>query len=81
MVMRVKVGEGGRLVIPADVRKRLGIKVGDFLGMDEGETSLTLTSGSAALRRLQKSFEGTMPAGVSIVDELIADRRKEAANE
>jgi len=81
MIVRAKVTQGGRVVIPADMRKRLGIKVGESVNLEENETSVTLSSSLAALRRLQESLTGTLPEGVSIVDELIADRKKEAKNE
>ena len=81
MIVKAKVTQGGRVVIPSDMRKRLGIKVGETVNLEEHGSSVTLSSSLAALRRLQDSLKGTIPEGVSLVDELIADRRKEAANE
>jgi len=81
MIVRTKVTQGGRIVIPADMRKRLGIKVGESINLEENGSSVTLSSSAAALRRLQESLQGSLSDGSSIVDELISDRRKEADSE
>lgn len=81
MNVEVKVTQGGRILIPADMRKRLGIKIGETVNLRENGSSVTVSSRLAALRRLQESLKGKIPEGVSLVDELIAERRKEAENE
>lgn len=42
----------------------------------EGVRPMT-PAGRAALKRLRESLRGTAPDGVSVVDELIAERRSE----
>ena len=76
---RVKVAEGGRIVIPAEYRKRLGVQVGDdvILQLDDGE--IRLFTMREAIRRAQAMVRRYVPEGVSLVDELIAERRAEAA--
>jgi AbrB family looped-hinge helix DNA binding protein len=78
---RVKVAEGGRIVIPAEYRKRLGVQVGDdvILQLDDGE--IRLFTVREAIRRAQAMVRRYVPEGVSLVDELIAERRAEAARE
>ena len=78
---RVKVAEGGRVVIPAEYRKRLGLRVGDnvILQLDDGE--IRLYTVREAIRRAQEMVRRYVPEGVSLVDELIAERRAEAARE
>ncbi len=78
---RVKVAEGGRVVIPAEYRKRLGLQVGDnvILQLDDGE--IRLYTMREAIRRAQEMVRRYVPEGVSLVDELIAERRAEAARE
>lgn len=76
-----KIGPGGRIVIPADVRKQLGMDIGDEVCLDIGEDNVTIQTRRAALRRLQEKLRKKLPKGVSLVDELIAERRKEAENE
>ena len=80
-VVRTKVTQGGRIVIPAEMRRRLGIEIGDQVNLERRGDSLTVTSSQAALRRIQKRLQKTIPPGVSLVDELIAERREEAKNE
>lgn len=76
----VQVGAQGRLVIPAALRKALGLKPGDrLIARQEGE-SLVLERREAIGKRLQDRFRH-IPKEVSLVDELIAERRAEAAKE
>jgi AbrB family looped-hinge helix DNA binding protein len=76
----VQVGAQGRLVIPAALRKALGLKPGDrLIARQEGE-SLVLERREAIGKRLQDRFRH-IPNEVSLVDELIAERRAEAAKE
>jgi AbrB family looped-hinge helix DNA binding protein len=76
----VRVGAQGRLVIPAALRKALGLKPGDrLIARQEGE-SLVLERREAIEQRLQDRFRH-ISREVSLVDELIAERRAEAAKE
>lgn len=81
MIVKTRVTQGGRIVIPADMRKRLGIEIGETVNIEETGDSFKVTTSRAALRRIQNSLKGRVAEGVSVVDELIADRRKEAGNE
>ncbi len=80
-IVRTKLTQGGRIVIPAEMRKRLGMEIGDSLNIEIRNDSLQVTTMRSALRRIQRLLKKHIPPGVSLVDELIADRRKEAANE
>jgi AbrB family looped-hinge helix DNA binding protein len=75
------VGERGRLVIPAELRRALGIEPGSTLiaRVDDGGR-LVLEDRRAVARRLRGSW-GPMPGGRSAVDELLDERRAEAALE
>jgi len=76
----VQVGAQGRLVIPAALRKALHLRTGDRLvARIEGE-ALVLEQREAIVKRLQDLF-AHIPKDVSLVDELIAERREEAAGE
>lgn len=76
----VQVGAQGRLVIPAALRKALRLEPGDrLIARQEGET-LVLERREAIEKRLQDRFRH-IPKKVSLVDELIAERRAEAAKE
>jgi AbrB family looped-hinge helix DNA binding protein len=77
--IRTQVGEGGRVVIPAAMRAALGLEVGDdvLLRLDGGD--LRLLSAVQALREAQELVRSYVPRGTSLADELIAERRREAA--
>jgi AbrB family looped-hinge helix DNA binding protein len=77
----VKVDASGRVVIPKDMREALGILEGGELELSVEEGELRGITRLAALHRLQKLLRGSVPPGVSMVDELIAERRAEAARE
>ena len=81
-IVMTKMTEGGRIVIPVEIRKRLGLTVGQTFSLEIGEDdSLRISTRDQALRRAQQLFRRHVPEGVSVVDEFIADRRKEAAND
>ena len=77
----VKLGANGRLVIPAKYRKALGLEEGDELivRLDEGE--LHLSTRKLAFRRAQELVRRYVPEGISLSDELIANRREEVVRE
>ena len=76
-----KVSEGGRVVIPAEVREKYGLAVGDTVIWGEDSHGLTLYSQRAAGRRIQAIAAKYKRPGVSEVDEFLRDKRKEAARE
>lgn len=71
----------GRTVIPAALREQLGIKNGDQLIWSIRDDELVVTTRRARLRRAQEMVRKYIPAGVSLVDELLADRKAEQAKE
>lgn len=74
----VSVGPKGRVVIPAGIRRELGITEGsELVAMVEGE-AVVLVPRSAVKTRLRSIFA---EIGTSLSDELLADRRRAAARE
>ena len=76
-----KLGDGGRIVIPARFRKALGVKVGDKLNIVLEEGELRIFTRHQAIKRAQGILRRYIPEGRSLVDELIQERRAEAARE
>ena len=77
--LEVKIGPGGRIVIPAAFREAMEAGEGDTLvATIDGDGVVQLTSASAALRMAQRIVRETIPSDVSLVDSLIADRRRES---
>jgi len=77
----IQVGPQGRIVIPAGLRRALGLKPGDRMMAALEDDRLVLERREAVLGRLQSAFAAAVPPGVSLVDELIAERREEASRE
>lgn len=76
IVAGVKLGKQGRLVVPVSLRQALGLEVGDELIARAENGQLVLEPKAAVAARLRdrfKSVEG------SLADELLAERRDEAA--
>jgi bifunctional DNA-binding transcriptional regulator/antitoxin component of YhaV-PrlF toxin-antitoxin module len=81
VMCRLVVGPRGALTLPDEVMAALGLGVGDVLmgALEDGR--LVLTDGVTAARRARERLRAILPPGPSLADELIADRRREAANE
>jgi|ERR687898_2471437 AbrB family looped-hinge helix DNA binding protein len=77
----VELGAGGRLVIPAKMRAALGMKIGDRLNVRLDGNELRIFTYKEGLRRAQEIVKRFVPEGGSLVDDLIAERRREAAEE
>ncbi|HEX7182337.1 MAG TPA: AbrB/MazE/SpoVT family DNA-binding domain-containing protein [Thermoanaerobaculia bacterium] len=72
-----RLGEGGRLVIPAEYRKALGIEAGDELVLVLEEDGLRVTTPQEGIRRAKALVRSYIPEGRRLSDELIEERRKE----
>ena len=81
LTVKTRVTEGGRIVIPAKLRQALGIEIGENVTLSVKDNSLQITTQKEALRRLQALVRKHVPEGVSLADELIKERREEAARE
>lgn len=78
---KVTLGPDGRIVIPAPLREALGFKENEtlFLSVEEGE--LRIRTLEVMMRRVQALVRRYIPEGVSLVDELLEDRRREVEEE
>jgi len=75
--VRTKVGEGGRVVIPAAYRKTLGLKPGDevILVLHDGEVHLLTPQ--RAVQRARALVRRYVPKGRCLSEELVRERREE----
>jgi AbrB family looped-hinge helix DNA binding protein len=78
---RVRINENGRVVIPAAFREALGIKPGDQVVLRVEDDELRITTMKRRIERAQRRARQYVKPGVSLVDELIAERRAEAKRE
>ena len=80
-VFRATVGPAGRVVIPAQARKAMGLKPGDRVVMRVDGSELRLQSLEAAVRSAQSTVQQYVGADTDLAAELIAERRAEAERE
>lgn len=78
---RTRIGGKGRLVIPAAVREALGMKEGDAVDLRVVDGELRIATMRERLRRAQEWARKVIPPGVSLADELSAERREAAKRE
>lgn len=78
---RTRLNENGRLVIPASYRKALGIKAGDEVILRLEDDELRITTMKHKIERAQRLVRKYVKPGISLVDELIAERREAAKRE
>ena len=76
----LRLGRQGRLVIPAELRRKLGLNDGDELVARDEDGRLVIEPRSAVLTRIRRRLR-TLPTEVSLVDDLLAERRREAQRE
>jgi AbrB family looped-hinge helix DNA binding protein len=79
--VRMRLGEKGRLVIPVAIREALGMKDGDGLDLTVVDGELRIATMRERLRRAQEWVSSFVPEGVSLADELSAERREAAKHE
>ena len=71
----------GRVLIPAALRKSLGLSPDDTLSVYELDGEIRIVSRVQALRQMQKRLAKYKRPGESVVDEFIREKREEAARE
>jgi hypothetical protein len=77
----VNVDSDGQLKLSPDMLAALEIAPGDRVNMQVESGVLKVRSKRAAIETARKIVAQRMPEGVSLADELIADRRREEAKE
>jgi len=78
---RLRVNEHGRVVIPASFRKAMGINPGDEILLRLEDDELRISTLRSRLARARRHVQKYVKPGVSLVDELIAERREAAKRE
>lgn len=78
---RGKLVSGGRLQVPAGIRKELGLADGDTVVMKVVEGELHVRPARTGLARARERLRRYVPADARLSEELIAERRKTADNE
>jgi AbrB family looped-hinge helix DNA binding protein len=77
-----RLERSGRILIPAAVRRQLGLSEGSQVVVKVDESgALQVTSRLRALDQAREEIRKYIPAGRDLADELIQDRRAERAHE
>lgn len=76
-----RINENGRIVIPASFRRALGIQSGDTVVLRLEREELRITTLRQRLAKAQQLVRKHVGPKISLVDELIAERREAARRE
>ena len=79
--MRVNVLPNGRLVLPVQMRRQLGVEKGGQVMVEIDGDVVRLTTADRSLDEAGALFRSYVSAGEDIASEIIADRRAEATAE
>lgn len=77
----MRVSPNGRVVIPASFRKAMGIKAGDEVVLRLEDDELRITTQERRIQRAQSRAQRYLKPGVSLVKELLSERREAAKRE
>jgi AbrB family looped-hinge helix DNA binding protein len=77
----VRVDQGGRIVIPAALRRRMKLRTGSKLVLTSEGDQATLMPLEASIRHAQELVARYIKPGTLLSQELMAERRREAARE
>jgi bifunctional DNA-binding transcriptional regulator/antitoxin component of YhaV-PrlF toxin-antitoxin module len=77
----VRVVEGGKIVIPAALRRKHGFDVGATLVVNDSPNGVTIRSLDEAVAAAQAIMAKIAPADRLLSDELVAERRAQAARD
>ena len=78
--LRGRIIAGGRVAIPAELRRKLALDEGEAVFFEVDGDALRIRSAKSALKAIQDRLRDHASDGVSVTDELIADRRAEDAD-
>jgi AbrB family looped-hinge helix DNA binding protein len=85
MTETVVLGESGRIVLPAKIRKKYGLRSGDRLTVIEDNGSIRLLSMKMALEEVRASIVAHRGSLKGILEEFLEERhdaaRREASGE
>jgi AbrB family looped-hinge helix DNA binding protein len=76
---RLKLGQNGRISLPAAFRRELGLRPGDELIVQLEDGGIRVTSPKLAIERARRILDRYITTDESLADSPIADRRAEAA--
>jgi bifunctional DNA-binding transcriptional regulator/antitoxin component of YhaV-PrlF toxin-antitoxin module len=76
--VKIKLGQGGRIIIPARILKALKIKKEDELLMSIKDEEIRIFNRQHAVTEAQTLMAKYNPKKICLSDEILEDRRREA---
>jgi AbrB family looped-hinge helix DNA binding protein len=80
-VIHTKMSGGRRIAIPADVCQKYGLEPGTAVVLEPTDSGIVLRPLDAVVHEVQAFFADAAPKDVRLSEELIRDRRQEAAKD
>jgi AbrB family looped-hinge helix DNA binding protein len=79
--VKARINDDGRVLIPAAMRKALGLRAGQAVILRADEDGIHLTTAQRALRHAQQALRRYVREGTPLVEDLLAERRREGKRE
>lgn len=79
--VRVKMGTNGRLVVPASLRKEIGLEDGKSVLLEAVKGELRVRPMEDVVQHAQQRLQKFLKGEKSLSEDLIADRRAEASRD
>lgn len=79
-VVHAKLGGGRRIAIPAELCRQYGLEPGGTLVLEPTESGIMVRPLDEVIQEVQEFFADAAPQETLLSDELIEDRRREAAS-
>jgi hypothetical protein len=77
-LLKISIGAGGQFALSEETMRSAGLREGDTVFVHATEGEVQLLSPRTAMQQAQAMVRKLIPEGVSLVDELIEQRRREA---
>ncbi len=77
----LKLYENGRILIPAELRKKWNLEPGQELLLKEDGDAAILMTRKNSITILKQEIKATLPEEISLVEQLKEERRRAAAQE
>ena len=81
LAYKTNIGESGRIIIPARIRKEANLTVGQGIVINVQDGELKISSYHAKLKNIQKTVKNYTQDKGSLVDKLIELRNEDKSHE
>jgi AbrB family looped-hinge helix DNA binding protein len=75
---QIQVSAGGRIVIPAEIRRKMGIDTGDLVILSYHDGHLHISTRKQRLKQAKALVKASCAGMHSLADELLEERKAEA---